>query len=78
MLNSGHNLSPTTRYIQLVKCHELAGRRSGVTKTGNHCLPGSTGIVPFALRISTTYFSSERSMTPFLPTPEGAGFLAQS
>lgn len=54
-----HNFFPATLYLQLVKCHEHVGRRFGSAKTGNHCFPGPTGIVPFAHPISTVYYSTK-------------------
>jgi hypothetical protein len=61
MLNSGHNLSPTTHYIQLVKgYHEDAGQCSGDARAKTVNPPVSTGFVPFVRLVLPDVVPQER------------------
>ena len=75
MLNSEHNLSPTTPYIQLVKNHGYFECYSGIAKdlTVNPSVP--TDYVPCTHPISTVYYSTKQGGVCIPPLFKNRGLL---
>ncbi len=75
MLNSGHTLSPTTPYIQLVKSHSVFECYSGFAKILTVNPPAETGCVPCTRQISTVYYSTKQGGVCIPPLFKNRGLL---